>query len=250
MGTESIATAKEIPIPQGRSSAFATAIRTGKEAGRHARHLLGFGQRASHLKEAKLRDRFDKIYRDGIWQMGAPDVPLSGNGSTVFAAANVMTKLPTLMRSLGCKSLLDVGCGDMTWMHSVDVPGYAGVDIVSAIVAENQRKFPDRHFLCLDAVVDPLPRADAAICREVLFHLSFSDAIGLLRNIRAAGVRWLLATTDTQTMFNSDIASADFRMLNLRRAPFRFPKPETEIEDDVIASGRSIAAWKISDLPL
>lgn len=231
-------------------SALATAIRTAKEVGRHGRHLLGLRRSTAHLDAASLRDRFGRIYRDGIWQMGEPSTPLSGNGSTVAAAANVMAGLPAMMQLLECRSLLDVGCGDMTWMRSVDVRGYVGVDIVPDVVATNQRDFPDRRFVCLNAVKDALPKADAALCREVLFHLSFADALALIRNLRAAGVTWLFATTDTQTLFNADIASADFRLLNLRRAPFRFPEPSAAIADDAIARGRTVAAWRLDSLPI
>lgn len=204
----------------------------------------------SHLMPASLRERFGSIYRDGLWQLGDAGVPLSGNGSSVTAATNVASQLPDLLQLLGCTSLLDVGCGDMTWMRSVDLPGYIGIDVVPAVIAANERDFPGRRFHCLNATTDPLPRADAALCREVLFHLSFADALALVRNLRRSGVRWLIATTDSGTLFNSDIASADFRVLNLSRAPFRFPEPTACIADDAIAYGRTVAAWRISDLPL
>lgn len=227
-----------------------TAIRTTKEVGRHTRHLLGLRRSENHLQPADLRERFASIYSDGLWQMGDPRTPLSGKGSSIAAAANFAAKLPELLRQLDCKSLLDVGCGDMTWMRSVDVPGYIGVDIVPSVIAVNEKAFPARRFRCLDAVTDPLPNADAALCREVLFHLSFHDAKNLLQNLRRAGISWLFATTDRQTLFNSDIASADFRLLNLRMAPFHFPSPDAAIADDEIAPGRCVAAWHMRDLPL
>ena len=93
-----------------------------------------------------------------------------------------------------------------------------------------------------------LPDADVVLCREVLFHLSFRDGLAALANIRAAG-RWLLATSDTAIWFNSDVATGDFRRINLERAPYRLPRPRAVISDEGVCRGRVLALWPTSDLP-
>jgi hypothetical protein len=53
-----------------------------------------------------------------------------------------------------------------------------------------------RQFRTIDATHDPLPHADAALCREVLFHLSFEDIWSLVENVRRSGTSFFIATTD------------------------------------------------------
>lgn len=225
-------------------------LRSGKEAIRHALYSFGLRNEPEHLRPDSRRDRFARIYQDGVWQLGNDGTPLSGNGSSLEAAAHVAAALPMALSHFRAKTLLDIGCGDMTWMRNVPIEGYIGIDVVPSLIEANRKAFPDRDFRCLDAVTDALPRTDAALCREVLFHLSFADAKALLGNIRKAGILWLFATTDTSTLFNSDIATGDFRPVNFRKAPFRFPKPATWFRDDAVAPGRRIAVWPMRALPL
>jgi hypothetical protein len=82
-----------------------------------------------------------------------------------------------------------------------------------------------------------------AICREVLFHLSFKNALELLRNIRSAGFKYILLTSDSSIWFNSDIRDGDFRRINLLKSPFELPAPECELVDDQVSRGRVIGVW-------
>ena len=161
-------------------------------------------------------------------------------------------RLAATLDQLGAASLLDVGCGDFTWMAHVDLDAieYVGVDIVPTVIATDVDRYssPGRRFLCLDAVADELPEHDVALCREILFHLSFADARQLLTNLRRAGARHLIATTDTSTSFNADVTTGDFRPLNLERRPFRFPRPLHWIDDDAVVRGRGLGIWAVDEL--
>jgi hypothetical protein len=81
----------------------------------------------------------------------------------------------------------------------------------------------------------------------VLFHLSFRDGMAALANIQAAA-RWLLATSDTEIWFNSDIETGDYRRINLERAPYRLPRPRAVISDESVFRGRMLALWASADL--
>jgi hypothetical protein len=83
----------------------------------------------------------------------------------------------------------------------------------------------------------------------VLFHLSFRDIWRLIENIRRSGSSFLIATTDHDIKYNADILSGDFRLLNLTKPPFRFPRPELSIPDDEVLPGRVLAVWNVSELP-
>lgn len=208
------------------------------------------GHPSRYLRHDDLAERFAEIYRENKW-VERPDNPKSGAGSTLDATMTVRSELPVIFRKLGIRTLVDVGCGDFAWMHEVKpLPRYIGIDIVEPVIIENRKKYGDQgvSFLCLDATKAAIPRCDAILCREVLFHLSFADIKSLLLNVTAAGARYFMATTDDDVRFNANIASGDFRNLNLKRAPMRFPAPIIEIPDTAVRPHRKLAVWKTADL--
>jgi len=135
-------------------------------------------------------------------------------------------------------------------MREVSLPcDYVGIDIVPEVIEANRRyERAGVEFVVGDAIEGPLPEADVALCREVLFHLSFHDGMAALANIRATA-RWLLATSETAIWFNSDIETGDYRRINLERAPYRLPRPRAVISDDGVCRGRVLALWATADLP-
>lgn len=230
-----------------------TLIRTAKEITRHTLHRLGVKRRLDHLKGPTRAERFSKIYESGVWSKGLKDVPLSGEGSSLAATATLRSELPKILNEMNARKLVDVGCGDFTWMSQVPLPcEYVGLDIVPSVVVQNQNKFTTdrRRFAVHDIVANAAPPADVVLCREVLFHLSFDDGLAALRSIIASGCTYVLLTSDRGTKFNSDIESGDFRLLNLGLSPFSFPSPIKAIDDGVIAKGRFLGLWRRTDLSL
>jgi hypothetical protein len=45
-------------------------------------------------------------------------------------------------------------------------------------------------------------------------------------------------------LFNSDIRTGDFRMLNLRRRPFGLPPPLLSVPDDRVTPCRTLGVWR------
>ncbi len=210
-------------------------------------------QNIGHLFAADRKQVFDQIYTQGVWLESADQVTRSGAGSELAATTQVRDFLPALLARIGARSMLDIGCGDFTWMQHVDLGAdYIGIDVVASVISANEDTFGSmtRTFYCIDAVDDPLPRADAVLCREVLFHLSFADIERLVGNVRISGARYLIATSDTRTAFNANIRTGDYRMLNLRRRPFRFPRPQVWLPDDSRVSGRGLGVWSLEEIPL
>ncbi len=221
-------------------------VRTAKEVARHGLHGLGVKRKLAYLESESAADRFEQIYEQDVWTRGNPDNPGSGAGSTLVVTSSVRRDLPALLDRLGGDTLLDLGCGDFTWMQDVKITQrYVGADIVPSVIARNQDRYgsPTRSFVVADAVRDPLPEADVVLCREVLFHLSFDDIRSLLANVFASRRRYLIATTDRITMFNSDIRTGDYRPLDLQRRPFRLGQPMAEIDDGGLIGGRRLAVW-------
>ena len=214
------------------------------------RHRRDRGIVTAHLDPATAVDRFREAYRSRAWVSSKDQLSRSGLGSETSATRTIVEALPALLVRLGCETLLDVGCGDWNWMREVRLPcDYIGIDIVPEVIEANRRfERVGVAFKVGDAIQGHLPEADVVLCREVLFHLSFRDSLAALTNIRAAG-RWLLATSDAGIWFNSDIATGDYRRVNLERAPYRLPRPRAVISDEGVCRGRVLALWATTDLP-
>jgi SAM-dependent methyltransferase len=205
------------------------------------------GHYTKHTREQDMTGIFSQIYANGAWVMCENQDSLSGVGSTQSATSELSRQLTVFLREVGCRSLVDIGCGDFNWMRAVDGDfQYVGIDVVPQVIQRNTALYSNerRRFLCADATAESIERGDVAICREVLFHLSFKDGLKLLWNIREAGFQYVLFTTDKSVWFNSDIRSGDFRRVNLGKAPYRLPAPLRELTDDKVSKGRALGVWR------
>jgi hypothetical protein len=204
-----------------------------------------------HLLKDDVAERFSDIYANNYWNRGKADVPSSGGGSSVAATTPLRDRLPALLAELQAKTFMDVGCGDYTWMRTLELPcPYIGVDIVASVIEANQAAFgDDRHaFFQRNAIGDDLPEAEVVLCRDMIFHLSLADGQSALRNILSKDRRFLISTTDTVTDINGDIITGDFRARNLLRAPFNLPEPIELIDDSLVEPGRKIGVWRAEDV--
>jgi hypothetical protein len=219
----------------------------------HIKLRRACGQNLDHLHAASISERFQAIYRNGAWLSGDVSGSLSGKGSSLSATKAIRENLPSLLTSLGTQTLLDVGCGDFLWMSEVELPcDYIGVDIVPELISRNTELYArhGRSFRVMDATTCVLPPADTILCREMLFHLSFEDISRVVANVKRTGTRFLVATNDEGLRLNADILSGDFRLLNLKKAPFFFPEPHATLPDNRVSPDRTLSIWEISSLPV
>lgn len=209
-------------------------------------------QLATRLLFAPLgrRQRFRLIWALDLW---GGSLWRSGLGSTPEATRRLRAVLPGVLAELGVETLVDVPCGDFNWMCEVDLQEtcYVGVDIVPEIVKRNRERFGEsarRRFVLGDATRDPLPPGEAILCRHLLPHLSFRDALAALEQFRRSGARWLLTTTFSSVETNRDIVTGDFRAINLARAPFNLPPPVRTIDDSFrLNPDHVLGVWSIRD---
>jgi SAM-dependent methyltransferase len=164
-----------------------------------------------------------------------------------------------LLRALGATSLLDAPCGDGGWISALDTAlSYTGVDIVPELIddlrSRAQQTGIPRSYLLADITRDPLPRADAILCRDCLVHLSFENIAAALANFARSGSAWLVTTTFPELKANKDCEDGDWRALNFELAPFNWgPPAELLVEGCTEAEGgwadKSLGAWRIEKLP-
>jgi len=164
--------------------------------------------------------------------------------------------LPDLLANFGVTSLLDAACGDFQWMKSVDIKGvrYYGIDIVPAVVANNNRVYGSetRSFFRADITRDSLPQADLILCRDALVHLTLEDALAALHNFVRSNSRYLLATTYLDCDGNIETITGDWRLLNLRFWPFNLPAPIAVLsegfEDQEGRYDKCLGLWPLAEV--
>jgi hypothetical protein len=197
---------------------------------------------------------FTRIYASNSWCSGESK---SGPGSTVRRTDLLRSRLSELVSELGIRSLLDAPCGDFNWMRLTELPGvdYVGVDVVPELVRANTLLYggPARRFDHIDMLRGPLPKADLVLCRDGLVHFSFSDIAGALRALKESGSTYLLVTTFTACVKNTDTSTGGWRPLNLDLAPFRFPPALRLLPDGPLPDGtyadKVLGLYRIQDLP-
>ena len=96
-----------------------------------------------------------------------------------------------------------------------------------------------------------MPAADLILCRDLFIHFPDAEVFRAIANIKASGATHLLTTTFTRIRLNDDIPLGSFRPINLECSPFFFPSPIRIIEErnEGHSMGRSLALWRISDIP-
>ena len=212
------------------------------------------GRSTSHKRLGNLSDIFSHIYTSHAWVVEGSQDSLSGTGSTKAATSELIVQLSEFLRETGCRKLVDIGCGDFNWMRNVEGDfDYLGIDVVPQLIDAHNAAYAShrRKFLCMDASGSAIPCGDVALCREVLFHLSFHHGLQLLRNIKAAGFQYVLLTNDRCLWFNTDIQDGDYRRINLLKPPYNFPEPLRELADDKgkDSHGRVMGVWRGAELP-
>ncbi|HET7524567.1 MAG TPA: class I SAM-dependent methyltransferase, partial [Burkholderiaceae bacterium] len=104
-----------------------------------------------------------------------------------------------------------------------------------------------------DITADPLPQADAVLCRDCLVHLSFAHIERAIDNLRRSGATWLITTTFTAWQDNRDCEDGDWRALNLCRPPFGWPPPVALLDERCDEAGggyrdKSLGVWRFDSI--
>jgi hypothetical protein len=211
-----------------------------------------FEREAVAGRRYSTEEAFRKIYTSNHW--GARD--RSGAGASVEQAGEVLAHLESVIDRFAIRTLLDVPCGDFTWMRHLraDVH-YIGGDVLPELVQTNQERWggPARRFLTIDVLKDDLPPADLLLCRDCLVHFSFTDIAAALRNIARSSCTWLLTTTFPNCRTNDAIVTGDWRPLNLELPPFNLPAPHLLLNEQCTEGGgtfadKSLGLWRIAPL--
>jgi hypothetical protein len=166
--------------------------------------------------------------------------------------------LPQLFAELNIRSIIDAPCGDFNWMQHViqDELDYRGMDVVPAIVAQNQSRYAKANinFLLGDITQGPLSAADLIICRDGLVHVPLQAGCRALHQFKRSGAKYLLATTYPATSTNRDAPVGSWRSLNLCLPPFNLAAPLQVLSDPSDDTGahpdKSLGLWDLNAIAL
>jgi hypothetical protein len=195
---------------------------------------------------------FEEIYTKDAW---GNYESVSGSGSSLAQTEAVRAALPGIIAELGCRSMLDIPCGDFFWMSTLDLDvDYTGGDIVAPLIARNTAKYasPKRHFARLDLTSDALPPADLVLVRDCLPHLTNAEVRKAIANIRKSGSKYLLTTNFDARTKNTDGATGMWRAINFELPPWAFGKPLRVVDERCPEPGyedKKLSLWKIAELP-
>lgn len=205
------------------------------------------------LSNRSADDIFADYFQRNSW---GDNESISGPGSRIERTIQIRAALPQIVRQYECHSLLDIPCGDFNWMKLIDWDiDYTGADIVADLVDRNQAQYgcANRRFLKLDLLQDKLPRVDLVLCRDCLVHFSYADIFRAFANLKASQSTYLLTTTNTTRPKNHNIATGEWRPLNLQQKPFSLPEPICLLDDTFPIphyQDKHLGLWRIADLPV
>lgn len=175
------------------------------------------------VNRQRLTNTFNRIYAEGVWGRDVSGKGTSGTGSTLEITREYRAYVEDFMKNEGVRSVVDAGCGDWTFSSAInwgDV-SYLGVDIASDVIAAVRDKHEKgRITFQVGDITDELPAADLLISKDVLQHLSNDLVQKFIRNnLRKGKYKWAILTND-RGRENGDIASGDYRAINLAAPPF------------------------------
>lgn len=174
-----------------------------------------------------VKEKFTQIYKNNEWGNSESK---SGGGSTIKKTEPMREWLLEMIDKYDICSMLDAPCGDFNWMRKMLFPQnfiYIGVDIVNELIINNQRKYgkPLKNFLIRDIIVEPLPRMDMILCKDLFLHLSFEDSRKVINNFKNSGAKYLIASNSFTHKENRDQKTGGaYRCINLQKEPFNFPE--------------------------
>ena len=168
---------------------------------------------------------FDDLYRRRAWDENGT-APLSGKGSTVQNSYPVLEWI----RRLQPQSVVDVGCGDLTWMKTALQEhhfNYVGIDVseeaLTCARANMANESGSPVFIHGD-ITAPFFRVDAdlVIVKDVLMHLTTDQVLAALFNLSDSTWRHLVLNTDpgSNDRRREDMNSAHWSMVDLESPMF------------------------------
>jgi len=185
------------------------------------------------LNENFLRKKiFQNIFDSGYWLNYniENNQSRSGNGSNLSQSIILKKELKNFFEEKKIKKILDIGCGDFKWMHSllgeISFDEYVGIDLVDTLIDQNIKNYQNDKikFLKKDIVKDDLHNLDDfdfVLIRHVFIHLKNANILKALNKIQKINFKFICITSDPKVKINKDLKTEGrYRDINLMISPF------------------------------
>lgn len=175
----------------------------------------------------KHKDIFSEIYEDKIWNNGDNSIPLSGPGSSIENTIEVIHLLDTFIENNKCDSVLDLGCGDLTWVSKTKFFNnekiiYTGIDVVGDLIEKHSAFFTGKNkfFFSQDIIkYKDIHQSTLIILRDVIFHLCNDEIISIFENIKNK-FKFIAITSCLNETNNNNYNKWHFSEKNINNPPF------------------------------
>ena len=168
---------------------------------------------------------FENIYKNKIWNNGDSKIPLSGPVSSIENTIECSQLLNNLIYNNNCKSVLDLGCGDLNWISKTiffndSSIKYTGIDVVESLITLHLKTYPEKLFLCKDITTyNLIIYSDIIIIRDVIFHLKNKEILSIFDNIKNK-FKYLLITSCKNHINTDNFDKWHFSEKNINIEPF------------------------------
>ena len=176
---------------------------------------------------------FYTIYKSNHWnkyKKNEDSFLVSGPGSVPGSkqTKEIINNLDIFVKKNNIQSILDMPCGDFSWMQDLvkkntDI-NYTGYDIVKDIIVNNNKKYSSSKikFLCRDIVNEKnFYNFDLIFIRDFFIHIDNESINRILINIKNSRVKFLACSNNNNEPCNNDIiAIGAHRNINLAIKPF------------------------------
>jgi hypothetical protein len=172
-----------------------------------------------------LKSIFQDIYKTQLWNNADPNIPLSGPGSSLENAKNCSDMINEFIYNNDCKSVIDLGCGDLTWMSKTNFFNdnnikYTGIDVVDNLIISHSKIYPKKKFINEDIITyKDFENVDIMIIRDVIFHLKNSEILSIFDNIKNK-FKFLLITSCLNENNTDNFDKWYFSKKNIHKEPF------------------------------
>jgi hypothetical protein len=166
-------------------------------------------------------NRYQKINKNNILVSGPGSIPGS------IQTKNIIDNLDFFIKKNNIKSILDMPCGDFSWMQDLikknNYINYTGYDIVEDIIFYNNKKYSKNNisFFCKDIVNETnFNNFDLVFIRDFFIHIDYVSINKILDNIKRSKVKFIACSNNNNAINNKDIAVGQHRKINLTIEPF------------------------------
>lgn len=170
-------------------------------------------------------NKYKEIESNNLIVSGPGSIPGSNQTNNIIKHLDIFIKYNKI------KSILDMPCGDFSWMSKLIQMNsnvlYTGYDIVKEMIDLNNKRFSSDKikFFVKDIVEEKsFDDFDFVFVRDFFIHIMNDDIIKILNVIKKSKIKFFACSSSANINFNKDVIIGRYRQLNIEIKPFYLDK--------------------------